>query len=80
MDVNLSKLWEMVKDGEPGMLYSIGSQRVRDNLATEQQQHHHCLLLTLASTLKAYLKTLEEQNRGLRVYLMHGDGAEIIII
>ena len=80
MDVNLSKLWEMVKDGEPGMLYSIGSQRVRDNLATEQQQHHHCLVLTLASTLKAYLKTLEEQNRGLRVYLMHGDGAEIIFI
>lgn len=57
------------------MLHSIGSQRVGDNLAAEQQQHHHCLVLTLAFMLKAYLKTLEEQNRGLRVYLMHGDGA-----
>ena len=28
-------------------------QRVRDNLATEQQQHHHCLVLTLAFMLKA---------------------------
>ena len=26
MDMNLSKLWEMVKDGKPGMLQSMGSQ------------------------------------------------------
>ena len=25
MDMNLSKLWEIVKDGEPGMLQSMGS-------------------------------------------------------
>ena len=32
MDVNLSKLQEIVKGiGEPGMLQSIGSQRVRHN-------------------------------------------------
>ena len=37
MDVTLSKLGEMVKDGEPGMLQSMGSQRVRRDLATEQQ-------------------------------------------
>ena len=29
MDMNLSKLWEIVKDGKPGMLHSIGLQRVR---------------------------------------------------
>ena len=29
--MNLSKLWEMVKDGEPGVLQSMGSQRVRHN-------------------------------------------------
>ena len=29
MDVSLSKLWELVKDRKPGMLQSIGSQRVR---------------------------------------------------
>ena len=26
MDMNLSKLWEIVKDGEPGVLQSMGSQ------------------------------------------------------
>ena len=28
MDMNLSKLWELVKDGKPGVLQSMGSQRV----------------------------------------------------
>ena len=30
---------EMMKDREPGVLQSLGSQRVRHNLVTEQQQH-----------------------------------------
>ena len=34
MDMNLSKLWEI---GEPGVLQSMGSQRVEHNLSTEQQ-------------------------------------------
>ena len=29
MDVSLSKLWELVKDRKPGMLQSMGLQRVR---------------------------------------------------
>ena len=29
MDMSLSKLWEMVKDKEAGVLQSMGSQRVR---------------------------------------------------
>jgi len=29
IDMSLNKLWEMVKDREPGMLQSMGSQRVR---------------------------------------------------
>ena len=39
MDVSLSKLLEMVKDrtGKPGVLQSMGSQRVGHNWATEQQ-------------------------------------------
>ena len=37
MDMNLSKLREMVKDrGMPGMLLSMKLQRVGHNLATEQ--------------------------------------------
>ena len=33
-DMSLSKLWEIVK---PGVLQSMGSQRVRYHLVTEQQ-------------------------------------------
>ena len=37
-DMNLSKLQETVKDREPGVLQSMGSQRIGLNLVTEQQQ------------------------------------------
>ena len=37
MNMSLSKLWEMVKDRKPDMLQSMGSQRVRHDLVTEQQ-------------------------------------------
>ena len=36
MDMNLSKLREIVKDRVAGMLESIGSQRFRHELVTEQ--------------------------------------------
>ena len=38
LDMSLSKLWEVVKDGEPAVLQSMGSQRVRHHLVSEQQQ------------------------------------------
>ena len=38
MDMSLGKLWEMVKDREPGVLQSMGSQRAGHNLVTEQQR------------------------------------------
>ena len=38
-DMSLSKLWEIVKEGRPGMLHSMGSS-VRHDLATEQQQQY----------------------------------------
>ena len=35
VDMSLNKLWAMVKGkGEPGMLHSMGSQRVRHDLVT----------------------------------------------
>ena len=39
IDMSLSKLWEIVKDRESylGVLQSMGLQRVRHHLATEQQ-------------------------------------------
>ena len=38
-DISLSKLWEMVKDRKPGMLQSLGLQRVGHDLAIEQQSN-----------------------------------------
>ena len=38
MDRSLSKLWEIVRDREPGTLQSMGSKRVGHDLVTEQQQ------------------------------------------
>ena len=40
-DMNLGKLPEMVRDRRPGMLQSMGSQRVGHNCATEQQKALH---------------------------------------
>ena len=37
MNMNLSRLWEIVEDRGVGMLQSMGSQGVRHNLATEKQ-------------------------------------------
>ena len=36
MDFCLNKLWETVRTGKPGMLQSMGSQRIGNNLVTEQ--------------------------------------------
>ena len=36
-DMTLSKLWEIVKDRNPGVLQSMGSQKVRRDLVAEQQ-------------------------------------------
>ena len=38
-DMNLSKLWEIVEDREPGVLQSTGWQKFGHDLATEQQQY-----------------------------------------
>ena len=38
MDMNLSKLWEMVEDSGSWSAAVMGSQRVGHNLVTEQQQ------------------------------------------
>ena len=38
MDMSLCKLWERVKDRKPGVLQSMGLQRVQHDLGTEQQE------------------------------------------
>ena len=37
MDMSLRKLWETVKDRRPGVLQSMGSQRIGHNWATERE-------------------------------------------
>ena len=41
MDMNLSKLWEVVEDKGAWVLQSMGSQRVGHDLATERHHHHN---------------------------------------
>ena len=43
MDMSLSKLQEMLKDREAWCLQSMGSQKVRHDLVTEQQ--HVCNIM-----------------------------------
>ena len=38
VNMSLGKLWEMVRDGGPGLLQSMGSQRVGHNWMNEQKQ------------------------------------------
>ena len=64
-DMSLSKLWEMVKDGKPGVLQSMGSHRVGHNRATEQQQKPQpgeaaCVQLSLAPSHVSASANLEE--------------------
>ena len=51
MDMSLSKVWAMVKDREAwcASIGSIGSQKVRQDLVTEQQQHMHICSLFIIS-------------------------------
>ena len=48
MDMNLGRLQEMVRDRRPGMLQSMGSQRVGHDWLTE---HHHTHPYTFTKNL-----------------------------
>ena len=61
-DMSLRKLWEIVKDREPCVLQSMGSQRVRHDLATEQQQQH------LHQTIVLNLDDISELSGQLKIY------------
>ena len=42
MDMNLGKIWEVVRARRPGMLQSMGLRRDRCSLATKQQEQKQC--------------------------------------
>ena len=44
MFISVSQLQQRVKDRKPGVLQSMGSQRVRHDRATEQQQHRFLIV------------------------------------
>ena len=47
MDMSLSKLWELVnRTGEPGMLQSVGLQRIRHDWVTELTENSKISFLT----------------------------------
>ena len=58
MNINLSKLWEMVKAREAWHVAVHGSQRVRHHRATEQQSHSIIRIkkIILAYNLASFLK------------------------
>ena len=47
MDMSLSKLWELWWTGKPGMLQSMGSQRVRHDWASVLNRTEKCLLASI---------------------------------
>ena len=55
-DMSLRKLWEMT--GKPGMLQSMGSQKVRYDLATERQEYDVSSLLQTSFSLFPTQNTL----------------------
>ena len=55
VDLSLIKLQELAMAGKPGMLQSMGSQRVGHERATEQQIISK-LVATLASKIKSLLR------------------------
>ena len=48
--MSLSKLWELVMEGKPGMLQSMGLQRVGHDRVTELTDHINNLLTILYTT------------------------------
>ena len=60
MDMSLNNLWEIVKDGKPGMLQYIESQGVGHYLTTEhnQQQLYNILEKAKLQTAKRSLVTM----------------------
>ena len=50
MDMKLSKLQELVMEGKPGMLQSMGLQRVGHDRVTELTDHINNLLTILYTT------------------------------
>ena len=62
MDMNLSRLRELVVDRKPGVLQSMGLQRARHDLVTEQQIVPPLFISTGSSSWRvSYCVTLPQQ-------------------
>ena len=63
VDMNLNKLWEMVKDRGAWHAAVYGSQRVRHSLVIEQQQHNHKTARYIKTAAKKQARS-ERRKRG----------------
>ena len=54
-DMNLSKPWEIVRNGKPGLLQSMGAQTVGHDSVTEQQQDYYVSSAVLSEVVIAVL-------------------------
>ena len=63
MDMSLSKLQEMVRTGKPGVLGSMGSQRVRHDCSTAQHrtQRNNILLAKWVDVRVGLLRKAEDK-------------------
>ena len=61
MDMSSSKLWEIVKYRDPGVLQSMGSQRVGHNLATEQAVTQAVIILKTFSDTADLVLNIQEK-------------------
>ena len=61
MDISSSKLWEIVKYRDTGILQSMGSQRVGHNLATEQTVTQVIIILKIFSDTAGLVLNTQEK-------------------
>ena len=81
MDMSLSKLWELVMDRRPGVLQSMGSQRVRHNWTTElnwteraahlDQYVTLCVFMCVCS-VASHVRLCDAMHCGLPGFFVHG--------
>ena len=71
MDMSLSKLWGLVMDSEPGVLWSMGLQRVGHDWATELTDGTRCHDVSFLNVISSQLfsSPLSPSSRGALVPL-----------
>ena len=67
-DMSLSKFWETGRTGKPGVLQSVGSQRVGHDWVTEQQREINNILLSQNSCASFFINLLQYNKLNYPIY------------